>query len=332
MSREMTADADDTILSVKDLKVHFPLGGGLLKRPTGTVRAVDGVSFSLRRGECLGVVGESGCGKSTMGLAIMRLLGASSGEIRLNGVEVETLYQRDRRAFARQIQMVFQDPYSSLNPRMTVGRSLDEPLRIHGVISAKERAERVAYVLSKVGLRPDQAQRYPHEFSGGQRQRIGIARALILNPSVIIGDEPVSALDVSIRAQIINLLVDLQAEFKLSYIIISHDLAVVEHLCDRIAVMYLGQIVEIGTYRDIYTNPQHPYTKALLSAVPSTDPALRKQRIVLHSDIPSPLNPPQGCRFHTRCALREGVCSHAVPELSSFGPNHLAACHLARAQ
>lgn len=323
---------NDTVLSVRDLKVHFPLGGGLFQRSAGTVRAVDGVSFSLKRGECLGVVGESGCGKSTMGLAIMRLLAPTSGEVRLDDVEVETLYQRDRRAFARQIQMVFQDPYSSLNPRMTIARSLDEPLRLHGVTSAKERAERIAFVLEKVGLRPDQAKRYPHEFSGGQRQRVGIARALILKPSVIIGDEPVSALDVSIRAQIINLLVELQAEFKLSYIVISHDLAVVEHLCDRIAVMYLGQIVEIGSYRDIYNNPQHPYTKALLSAVPSTDPALRRQRIVLHSDIPSPLNPPQGCRFHTRCPLRQDICTTTVPEPRSFGPEHIAACHLASAQ
>ncbi|MGO4676630.1 ABC transporter ATP-binding protein [Bosea sp. 2YAB26] len=322
----------DTVLSVRDLKVHFPLGGGLFQRSAGTVRAVDGVSFSLKRGECLGIVGESGCGKSTMGLAVMRLLEPTSGEVRLDDVEVQTLYRRDRRAFARQIQMVFQDPYSSLNPRMTIARSLDEPLRLHGVSSAKERADRIAYVLEKVGLRPDQAKRYPHEFSGGQRQRVGIARALILKPSVIIGDEPVSALDVSIRAQIINLLVELQAEFKLSYIIISHDLAVVEHLCDRIAVMYLGQIVEIGSYRDIYNNPQHPYTKALLSAVPSTDPALRRQRIVLHSDIPSPLNPPRGCRFHTRCGLREDGCTTTVPELRSFGAEHFAACHLAGVQ
>ncbi len=317
------------VLAVDDLQVHFPVKSGWLAKPA-TVRAVDGVSFTLARGECLGIVGESGCGKSTMGLAVMGLVKATGGSIRFDGTDVARLQHDDRRAFARRIQMVFQDPYSSLNPRMTVGRCLDEPLRVHGVKSARERAERIAYVLEKVGLRPDQARRYPHEFSGGQRQRIGIARALLLNPSVIVGDEPVSALDVSIRAQIINLLVDLQAEFGLSYIIISHDLAVVEHLCDRIAVMYLGQIVEIGGYRDIYTNPKHPYTQALLSAIPSADPAARRERIVLHADIPSPLAPPAGCRFHTRCVMRRDICLTQEPDLRDYGGGHVAACHLAQ--
>jgi oligopeptide/dipeptide ABC transporter ATP-binding protein len=292
------------------------------------VYAVDGVSFDLSRGETIGLVGESGCGKTTTGLAVLRLIEPTGGKVSFQGVDISQRDKSQLRSLKREMQIIFQDPYSSLNPRLTVNQIISDPMEIHGVYPGKERAERVAYLLEKVGLTPEHGRRYPHEFSGGQRQRIGIARALTLNPKLIIGDEPVSALDVSIQAQIINLLIDLQAEFELSYIIIAHDLAVVEHICDRIAVMYLGKIVEMATYNELYTDPKHPYTKALLSAIPVSDPKAIKQRIVLKGDVPSPINPPSGCHFHPRCPYRMDACDKDEPPLKDIGTHHLVACYL----
>ena len=319
-----------SLLKVDNLKVYFPVKQGVLSRTVGRVHAVDDVSFHLKKGETLGIVGESGCGKTTCGMAVLRLLEPTSGTVLYNG---ESLLDADRlrmRALRKEMQIIFQDPYSSLNPRMPVRRILGDPMKIHGMSNEKERNERIGYLLDKVGLTQEQADRYPHEFSGGQRQRIGIARALALNPRLIIGDEPVSALDVSIQAQIINLLIDLQAEFDLSYIIIAHDLAVVEYLCDRIAVMYLGKIVELTGYANLYTDPKHPYTRALLSAVPVADPAVKRGRTPLTGDVPSPINPPSGCRFHPRCPEAMDICSQALPELKQINPGHEAACHLYR--
>ena len=318
----------ETLLSVEDLEVHFPIKKGVLSRVAGYVYAVDGVSISLGKGETLGIVGESGCGKTTTGLAVLRLIEPTAGTIRFGETDITTLSTSKLRSLKREIQMIFQDPYSSLNPRMTVNHILRDPMEIHNVYPGAERKERIAYLLEKVGLRPEQGRRYPHEFSGGQRQRIGIARALALNPQVIIGDEPVSALDVSIQAQIINLLIDLQQEFNLSYIIIAHDLAVVEHICDRIAVMYLGKVVETASYHNVYTNPKHPYTQALLSAIPVADPKAKKERMILKGDVPSPINPPSGCAFHPRCPHRMDVCDQETPELKDIGDNHLVACYL----
>ncbi len=318
----------ETLLTVEDLKVHFPIKKGLFSRASGYVYAVNGVSFALKKGETIGLVGESGCGKTTTGMAVLRLIEPTAGKVTFHSMDVLLMSTPELRSLKRNMQIIFQDPYSSLNPRMTVNQILSDPMEIHGMYQGGERKDRIAYLLEKVGLTPEQGRRYPHEFSGGQRQRIGIARALALNPQVIIGDEPVSALDVSIRAQIINLMIDLQKEFQLSYIIISHDLAVVEYMCDRIAVMYLGKIVETASYRDLYNNPKHPYTQALLSAIPVPDPRTSKEKTILKGDVPSPINPPQGCHFHPRCAYRMEVCDQGGPVLKDIGGDHFVACYL----
>ena len=316
------------LLDVIDLKKHFPISKGLLSRDSGKVYAVDGVSFHINQGETLGLVGESGCGKSTVGRTVLRLLDPTDGSIKLNGRDITHLSKTDMRPVRREMQIIFQDPYSSLNPRMTAGGIVEEMLRVHGIGTPAERKEQTAELFERVGLRQAQLESFPHEFSGGQRQRIGIARALALNPKVIIGDEPVSALDVSIQAQVINLLMDLQAEFNLSYLYIAHDLAVVEHISDRIAVMYLGRIVEYTDKKTLFTNPQHPYTEALLSAVPIPDPTIRRKKTILQGDVPSPIKPPSGCHFHTRCPYAEAHCTVDVPQLKEFGPGHVVSCHL----
>jgi oligopeptide/dipeptide ABC transporter ATP-binding protein len=316
------------LLEVDNLKVHFPIKRGLLSKTVGHVFAVDGVSFSLRKGETLGIVGESGCGKTTAGLGVLQLIRPTAGRIVYNGRDITDTDRRTLRGLCKEMQIIFQDPYSSLNPRLTVQQILSDPMEIHSLYPGKQRDERVAYLLEKVGLSPDYGRRYPHEFSGGQRQRVGIARALTLDPNLIVGDEPVSALDVSIQAQIINLLIDLQADFGLSYIIIAHDLAVVEHLCDRVAVMYLGRVVESGSYRDLYQYPKHPYTQALLSAVPVPEPGRKKDRIILKGDVPSPIQPPAGCHFHPRCPRRMDYCHEAVPKLKDVAPGHSVRCFL----
>jgi oligopeptide/dipeptide ABC transporter ATP-binding protein len=314
---------------VEGLEKHFPLRKGLLNRATEYVYAVDGVSFHINKGETLGLVGESGCGKSTVGRSILRLIEPSAGAIRMDGQDILPLSRRELHPYRRKMQIIFQDPYSSLNPRMTAGDIVGEPLVVHGIASGQEKQDRVAALFRRVGLRPDQMRKYPHEFSGGQRQRIGIARALSLEPRIIIGDEPVSALDVSIQAQVINLLMELQEEFQLAYLFIAHDLSVVEHISHRVAVMYLGRIVELANREDLFLRPQHPYTEALLSAVPLPDPRrVRKSRIVLPGDVPSPVSPPSGCRFHTRCPLAIPRCRTQTPELREVQPNHWAACHL----
>jgi oligopeptide/dipeptide ABC transporter ATP-binding protein len=322
------ADSTKHLLEVKNLKKYFPIKGGIFSKTVGQVYAVDGVSFFLKEGESLGLVGESGCGKSTTARAILRLIEPTEGEILFEGKDICKVDDKEMRSFRRHMQIVFQDPYASLDPRKTVERIIGEPLDVFSIGTKKERKERVAYLLEKVGLYPEHAQRYPHEFSGGQRQRIGIARALALNPKLVIGDEPVSALDVSIQAQVINLLEDIQKEFNLSYIIIAHDLAVVEHICDRIAVMYLGRIVEIATDKDLYTSPTHPYTIALLSAIPMPDPGVSKKRIILEGDVPSPMHPPAGCHFHSRCPHKKEICVTTIPPLTDIGNNHFVACHL----
>lgn len=316
----------ETLLKVEDLKVHFPIQKGLFARTVGFVYAVDGLSLTLRPGETLGLVGESGCGKTTTGLAILRLIEPTDGRVSYDGREISTIKKSAMRTLRREMQMIFQDPYSSLNPRMTVNQILSDPMEIHGLYRGRERRERIDFLLERVGLSPEQGRRYPHEFSGGQRQRVGIARALAVDPLLIVGDEPVSALDVSIQAQIINLLIDLQKEFRLSYIIIAHDLAVVEHICDRIAIMYLGKIVETGFYPDIYENPKHPYTQALLSAIPVPDPRRVRTRTILKGDVPSPIQPPSGCRFHPRCPDRMDGCDQNEPEPVDMGNGHHVAC------
>jgi len=318
----------ESLITVRDLNIHFPIKRGILSRTVGYVYAVDGVSFELAKGETLGIVGESGCGKTTAGMAVTQLIPITSGTVTWQGQDMRELSRSGLRKLRREMQLIFQDPYSSLNPRMRVNDILADPMDVHGMFTGKQRRDRLAFLLETVGLAPEQGRRFPHEFSGGQRQRIGIARALALDPSVIIGDEPVSALDVSIQAQIINLLMDLKANFDLSLIIISHDLAVVEYICDRILVMYLGKVMETAVYGDLYGRPKHPYTQALLSAVPVPDPLRKKERIILKGDVPSPINPPSGCRFHTRCPERMDICDKTVPEMIDFGNGHQAACHL----
>lgn len=318
----------EELLNVQNLEVHFPIKQGILSRATSYVHAVDGVSFTLHTGEILGIVGESGCGKTTTGFAIIRLVEPTGGKVFFQGQDLAGMTDAQMKPLRQKLQIIFQDPYSSLNPRMTLARTLAEPMNIHGRYQGSEQKDRIAHLLEIVGLKPEHQTRYPHQFSGGQRQRIGIARALCLDPEVIIGDEPVSALDVSIQAQIINLLLDLQEQFHLSYIIISHDLSIVEHLCDRILVMYLGKLVEIASYHDLYSNPKHPYTQALLSAIPSPNPRASKKRMILKGEIPSPINPPTGCRFHPRCPRRMDACAHVEPQLREHGQQHFVACHL----
>ncbi|HAW71954.1 MAG TPA: peptide ABC transporter substrate-binding protein [Firmicutes bacterium] len=321
----------EVLLEVKNLTKHFPITRGIIfQKVVGLNKAVDDVSFEIHRGETLGLVGESGCGKSTLGRTILRLLEATSGEVWFEGREILGLSYHEMRELRRDMQIIFQDPYASLNPRMTVGDIIGEPLLIHNLATGKALEQRVKELLNVVGLSGQHARRYPHEFSGGQRQRIGVARALAVNPKIIICDEPVSALDVSIQAQVINLLQDLQKEFGLTYLFIAHDLAVVKHISDRVAVMYLGQIVELTTKGELYDNPLHPYTKALLSAIPIPNPEVKRDRILLEGDVPSPINPPPGCHFHTRCRYARPECSEAVPEWKEVNPGHFVACHLVK--
>ena len=320
---------DDILLSVEGLKMHFPITEGIIfQREVGKVRAVDGLDFFVRRGETLGLVGESGCGKSTTGRAVLQLYRPTAGKVNFDGTELTTLAGENLRKMRRRMQMIFQDPYASLNPRMTVGSIIGEPLQVHNLATGKARQERIQELLRIVGLNAYYQNRYPHEFSGGQRQRIGIARALAVEPDFIVADEPISALDVSIRAQIINLMEDLQGEFNLTYLFIAHDLSVVRHISDRVAVMYLGKIVEMADRDESYKNPLHPYTKALLSAVPIPDPLaeMKRERIILQGDVPSPINPPRGCRFHTRCPIAIPACSEVDPPFEEKAPGHWAAC------
>ncbi|TAJ83377.1 ABC transporter ATP-binding protein [Reyranella sp.] len=317
------------LLEVEGLKKHFPIRKGFFSRASGSVYAVDGVSFSIGRGETLGLVGESGCGKSTVGRTVLRLLEPTHGTIKVAGQDITQLDTQGLLPYRRRMQMIYQDPYASLNPRMTAGEIVGEPLIVHDLGAPEERKQRVAALFERVGLRPEAVNSYPHEFSGGQRQRIGIARALSLNPELIVGDEPVSALDVSIQAQIINLLMDLQDEFKLSYLFVAHDLAVVEHISHRVAVMYLGRIVEMTDKRSLFEMPLHPYSEALLSAVPIPKSSARgRKRVILTGDVPSPINPPSGCHFHTRCPYAMPRCKTEVPALREVIPGHLASCHL----
>ncbi len=316
------------LLRVEGLKQHFPIHKGLIGRTVGHVKAVDDVSFHVNAGETLGIVGESGCGKSTTGRAIMQLLEPTAGIVEFQGQDLTKMSAKEIRKVRADIQMVFQDPYASLNPRHTIGKILEEPLLVHSDISAKERRQKVIEFLKIVGLSEYHAKRYPHQFSGGQRQRIGIARALMTNPKLIIADEPVSALDVSIQAQVLNLMQDLQKEFNLTYIFIAHDLGVVRHISDRVAVMYLGKIVEITESENLYANPLHPYTQALLSAVPVPDPNYVKEQIIIEGDMPSPANPPSGCSFHTRCPFKMDVCTQITPVLAEEETGHSVACHL----
>ncbi len=317
------------LLEVRDLRKYFPIRKGLFSRTVGHVKALDGISFDVMPGEVLGLVGESGCGKTTAGRCILQLIAPTSGSVRFEGQEIVGLPRRQMRPLRRQMQIVFQDPYSSLNPRLTVGSILKEALTTHQLATGRAAADRVAELLTLVGLSPTHAARYPHEFSGGQRQRIGIARALAVRPRLIVADEPVSALDVSIQAQVVNLLRDLQRQMGLTYIFVAHDLSVVKHISDRVAVMYLGTIAELATSAALYASPRHPYTVSLLSAIPIPDPDRRRNRIVLRGDVPSPAHPPSGCRFHPRCFMAQPVCSQEVPLLREVAPGHWSACHFA---
>lgn len=325
-------DTDDAILDVRDLKTHFPIRKGILGKVAGWVRAVDGVSFRVRRGRTLGLVGESGCGKTTVGRTLLRLIPPTAGQVFFDGIDVFAQQRRQLRALRRRMQIIFQDPVGSLNPRMTVASIVGEALTVHGIALGAERHRRVAELLERCGLSASHMNRYPHEFSGGQRQRIGIARALALNPDLIVCDEPVSALDVSIQSQILNLLRDLQQDMGLSYLFIAHNLAVVEHFSDDVAVMYLGRIVENAAAEEIYKNPKHPYTQALLAAVPEPDPEARRSLVTLGGEVPSPINPPAGCHFHPRCPLAVERCRQEVPALierPGCAPGHISACHRA---
>ena len=322
--------ADDFLIRIEDLVMHFPIYRGIFQKQVGAVRAVDGISFSIKRGETLGLVGESGCGKSTTGRAILQLYRPTAGHVFYEDQDLTLLKGEELRHMRRKMQMIFQDPYASLNPRMTVGDIVGEPLIVHNVASGKEVQDRVENLLELVNMNPSFASRYPHEFSGGQRQRIGVARALALQPAFIVCDEPISALDVSIQAQVINLLEDLQSEFNLTYLFIAHDLSMVRHISDRVAVMYLGIIAEIADRNTLYANPLHPYSKALLSAVPIPDPVIEKDRsrIILEGDVPSPVNPPSGCHFRTRCPIAKEICAEQTPQLREVEAGHFTACHL----
>jgi len=326
--RVSTVVAGTPVLEVKNLKKHFAVQKGILRRTTGHVFAVDGVSFAIDAGETLGLVGESGCGKSTVGRTVLRLIEPTDGSIMVNGEDITHLSKAELRPYRREMQIIFQDPFSSLDPRMSAGDIVGEPLRVHGIARGKDRTARVAALFERVGLRKAQMGNYPHQFSGGQRQRIGIARALALEPKLIIGDEPVSSLDVSIQAQVLNLMMDLQRELGLAYLFISHNLAVVEHISHHIAVMYLGRIVEYTDKKTLFTAPLHPYTESLLSAVPVPDPAIKRKKRILQGDVPSPVNPPAGCHFHTRCPYAVERCKVEVPALREVRPGQLVACHL----
>ena len=328
----MTAANNDILLQVENLVKHFPINRGLLQKQVGAVRAVDDVSFYVKRGETLGLVGESGCGKSTTGRSILQLYRPTSGKVDFEGVDLAKIKGEELRRTRRRMQMIFQDPYASLNPRMTVGTIIGEPLIVHNIASGKEVDDRVAHLLELVKLNPSFATRYPHEFSGGQRQRIGVARALSLQPSFIVCDEPISALDVSIQAQVVNLLEELQEQFILTYLFIAHDLSMVRHISTRVAVMYLGVIVELADRADLYQSPLHPYSKALLSAVPIPDPLAEasRKRTILEGDVPSPANPPSGCRFRTRCPIADKICAEARPEFREVTPGHFVACHMVK--
>jgi oligopeptide transport system ATP-binding protein len=319
----------EALLEVNNLVKHFPIKGGLLRHTIATVKAVDGVSFAVRRGETLGLVGESGCGKTTTGRTILRLEKPTDGEVLFDGKDVFGASGSQMKALRRDMQIIFQDPYSSLDPRITVGESIAEGLAIHRIGSPKDRIERVRLVLAKVGMHASHMHRFPHEFSGGQRQRIGIARALVMEPKLIVCDEPVSALDVSIQSQVLNLLRNLQQEFGLTYLFIAHNLSVVEHISDRIGVMYLGKMVELSEREDLFRAPMHPYTKALMSAIPVPDPTVRRERIILQGDVPSPINPPSGCRFHPRCWMARDICKQVEPAFEEKVSGHWSACHFA---
>jgi peptide/nickel transport system ATP-binding protein/oligopeptide transport system ATP-binding protein len=320
------------LVEVRELVKHFPVRGGILQRTVGQVQAVDGVTFDIRRGETLGLVGESGCGKTTVGRLLLRLIEPTSGTIRFDGVDVTAIKGAALKPYRRRMQIIFQDPYASLDPRAPIADSIGEGLRIHGIGNAAERRQKVSRMMDLVGLQPYQARRYPHEFSGGQRQRIGIARALVLEPDLVVCDEPVSALDVSIQAQVLNLLKQLQRELGLTYLFVAHNMGVVEHISDRVAVMYLGRIAELADADELFRKQEHPYTQALMSAIPIPDPLLRRQRVILRGDVPSPVNPPAGCRFHPRCQLRQdlgspAVCAEVIPPLIQLGGDHQCACH-----